>query len=269
MKKNNTVSSIHAVSINLEEDAKKILFHLTHIMEGKDARQASGAMLSMLNLARLSTAFMQKYCIDKDGINKYPHNRKVLDALIGSYDSFPVNYNEMIDLSPYKKLKIGYALTKSKSPKKRSGASPFSQYAEIIFLALREVVVEQSANREGGKLLAAVNASKEIRSNIYANKKYRQILLRGLSEEAISFKDKINATLMSCDPETLAPLADLYRAEDWAHVGKELLKKAYPKCEEIKSLAAAIGDGEVKYESQIRARIIERIGRAVLALARE
>jgi hypothetical protein len=159
MKKNDSASAIHAESIHLEDDAKKILFHLAHIMEGKDARQASGAMLSMLNLARLSTAFMQKYCIDKDGINKYPHNRIVLDALIGSYDSFPVNYNEMIDLSPYKKLKIGYGLTKSKSPKKRSGSSPFSQYAEIIFLALREVVVEQRAKRESGKLLAAVNFS--------------------------------------------------------------------------------------------------------------
>jgi len=266
MKKDNNTEIME-----LGHKAKKILFQIRGIARKKDKDLVPSfqAIDEILEIARITTAWLQLDCIDDDGIKNWPHLRFYLNERVMFADSFPINYNEMLDLLPYKKLKIGYGLTRSKNPKKRFGSSPFSQYAETIYLTLKEQVVEQRAILKGGEALSEFKESKRMRSEMYANEEYSRILLRGLSEEDLVFRTRFERIFLSFNSDDLKPLAYLCEPKDWAEAAKVFFKAAFPKCEEIKSLAAAIGDGEVKYESQIRARIVERIGRAVRVLAQE
>ena len=72
------------------------------------------------------------------------------------------------------------------------------------------------------------------------------------------------------DLEDLIKLAHFSKvtAKQWARISKAFFKQVFPNPLILDSLAKAARNPNLQYESQIRAQIVERIGRAVVAYAR-
>jgi hypothetical protein len=279
----------------LREVAKALMRRLEEISDGKDQELACSGLLWLWALAQDSTHQLNKRVFQKYYIENHAHLRAFLLEKIKSREFFPINFNEKIDMIPYRKLSIGYSLLESKNPKSRSGESAFSLYAKKLIKHLLYSVLKQKAIRDGvGSKSSKLFRSKYGRDPMiqvptafrWGDKSFpkldfgtipfrpfRSPHFRKPTKEEKDFTKRLKQVDVTADVnfKRLVELPEFSKtsAKKWAEASKDLFKKAYPKCEEIESLAMAIGDGEVKYESQIRARIIERIGRAVLALARE
>jgi len=279
----------------LREVAKALIRRLGEISDGKDQKLSCSGILWLWALAQDSTYQLNKRVFNKYFIENHAHLKAFLLEKIKSREFFPINFNEKIDMLPYRKLNIGYSLLESKNPKSRSGESVFSLYAKRLIKHLLHDVLKQKAIRVGvGSKSSRLFRSKyghdpmvQMPTAVRLGNKsipkldfgtipfrpFRSPHFRKPTKEEKDFSKRLKQVDITADNnfKRLVELPEFSKtsAKKWAEASKDLFKKAYPKCEEIESLAMAIGDGEVKYESQIRARIIERIGRAVLALARE
>lgn len=171
---------------------------------------------------------------------------------------WPVPFNEAMDLEPYRKLRIGHDLINSQAPNKRTGRTPFAYYAQI--LVQRIEFFRQEC--QSGEAKAAHEAQKR------------------RTEQLVSFVERLSGAnasvpwlaLHKFQPawlDELGQLPEFSKASEssWTDAAKRFFKEAIPAPEQIQDLAKAINDKEVTYESQLRARIVERVGRAVKALA--
>jgi hypothetical protein len=204
-----------------------------------------------------------------DSDKEFPHLQRYLRHRAANAETFPVLFNETVDLEPYRKLKIGYRrIADCKNPRKRSGASPFSPYALQLFRRIEYLRAEQIAIRQG--------TEQEFRESMQFYVAFDSVPTRGvraprnLPDEEFELRTKIHQAAPST-PGLLAELPPLTKASagQWAERAKELFLIAFPNPAKIASLRHAVRNPNIQYESEIRAQIVTRIGRAVVALARK
>lgn len=230
--------------------------------------QSLKAVDALWRIAEASSSMLRLLVLDPSSSTEFPHLQKYLRQRAPKAETFPILFNELVDLVPYRELQIGYLReTDAKNPKKRSGDSAFSPYALQLYRRLEYLRAEQRALRKG--------KAREFRksSHFYRlfdsvpNKAFRKH--RALTAEDFELRTKIHRAVPNdCGlVEQLPPLSKT-TAKQWASCAKALFKVAFPRPESISSLASSISDSDIVYESQIRSQIVERIGRAVVALAR-
>lgn len=212
--------------------------------------------------------FLRKIVTDDEVAREYPHLRQFVIRYAKRRKVFPILFSEMVDLAPYRKLEIGYLLKDSQNPKLRSGKSVFSPYALQIVRRLEFLRAEQLAKIEGveDRFRKSHDYSRYLRDSVpnRASKAHRD-----LSEEEFEMRLRIHsATPKDLDAVTKLPPLTKKTQKQWCVVSKAFFKQVFPKPEENSSLSNAISDSEIEHESQIRAQIVERVGRAVAALAR-
>mgnify|MGYP003337432924 CR=1 FL=1 len=183
-------------------------------------------------------------------------------------EGFPVFFNQRLSLEPYIQLKIGHEIpTACQNPSIRGGNSPFRPYAVELVRRLRVLRAEQRSglHQAGRATSKPTDLSKASETGRRTNRRKAR---KNLGDDA-----GLLTQIHDARPEDLTEIGDLpvferSSAKKWAACAKALFKIAFLKPESISSLASTINDGDVEYESQIRSRIVERIGRAVVALAR-
>jgi len=172
---------------------------------------------------------------------------------------WPVPFNEVAELTPYKSLRIGYDLIPPKSPRKRTGKTVFAYYARVLLerlLSLRD------------DCLSAPGATAD------ARKSEHQRFVSLVEELNTSAGPQSWVILQRHEPTWTSEIARLptfstSSAHEWKELAKRFFQEAIPNPEQILDLANEINDADVTYESQIKAQIVERVGRAVVALAPE
>lgn len=171
---------------------------------------------------------------------------------------WPVPFNEAMDLERYRKLRIGYDLIDSRAPNKRTGRTVFARYARILVQRIEFFRQELGTDEE-----KAAHEEKKRRT-----------------EQLVSFVERLSGPTASSpwlllhkhQPAWLDEIAQLpdfskTSARSWTDAAKRFFKEAILAPEQVLDLARAINDEDVTTEFQIRARIVERVGRAVKALA--
>jgi hypothetical protein len=193
-----------------------------------------------------------------------PVTRQFIEDLVSSQHHWPIPYNEVEELSRYDGLRIGYLAVPSRNPKKRTGATVFSEYALALVLKLRVLRAQHMLTLPD--LDSDLRSACELRVRAYAaqwsqgvpvkealKQPFRAIALYRPREDA-SF-----GRLPELSPETAA---------EWRSAAVQLLVEALPPANQLIALADQISDADVTTEAQIRARIHQRVGRAVIALAK-
>jgi hypothetical protein len=243
----------------------KFLLNLNENIE-KNKYAAVLAFNAYWDLTEKMVHELNKFVVDENIAQKHPWLNGWIKFFVQKRNFFPINYNELVDLSPYGKLKIGHRVLEKKSAKIRAGNSAFYPYAVHLVKRISELNFKQRQknNPEFAQSIA-----------LMTKLQLDRCLTIWSSDLQVEYKEKaLFNKIYTTEYNDIRALTELpffpdkESAKQWAKICKELFKKTFPKCEDIKSLAAAIGDGEVRYESQIRARIVERIGRAVISLAR-
>jgi hypothetical protein len=225
------------------------------------------AINRILGIGMSCTTLIHQVLRGKASSGEHPHLVKHLQERATNLPVFPILFSETVDLAPYRELKIGYCCWNSQNPKIRSGKSAFSPYAKHLVLRLSWIRSEQRA-RSKGQL-----------ENFRASEAYKcylefEIPRRGtqwfqnMSEEEVKMRERIHMA----QPENLEDVAKLPRfckasSKQWAQIAKNFFKTVFPNPLELSSLAKAAMNPNLDYESQMRAQIVERIGRAVVALA--
>ena len=215
-----------------------------------------------------SANFLRKIVTDDEVAREFPHLRQFVIHHAKRRKAFPVLFSEMVDLAPYRGLEIGYLLKESQNPKLRSGKSVFSPYALQITRRLEFLRAEQLAKIEGAedRFRKSRGYSSYLRDSVpnRASKTHRD-----LPEEEFEMRLRIHSAIPK-DLDAVTKLAPLTKktAKQWGVVSKAFFKQVFPKPEDLPSLSKAINDSDIEHESQIRAQIVERVGRAVAALAR-
>jgi hypothetical protein len=229
--------------------------------------EACEAVAALWRIAEASSWILRYILLDPDSAKEFPHLQKYLRQRAAKAKTFPVLFNEAVDLEPYRTLQIGYRnLADCKNPKKRSGTSPFSPYALQLFRRIEYLRAEQAAIRQGTEKEFRNATEFYVAFESVPNPAFRAH--RDLSVEEFELRTKIHRAV----PDNLAQLAGLppltkASARQWADCAKRLFQIAFPNPAKIASLSHAVRNPNNQYESQIRAQIVSRIGRAVLALA--
>ena len=236
--------------------------------EDEHRRAALIATQLIWELSDNCAEFLRKIVTDDEVAREYPHLRQFVIHHAKRRKVFPILFSEMVDLAPYRKLEIGYLLKESQNPKLRSGKSVFSPYALQIVRRLEFLRAEQLAKIKGAEdgFLKSRGYSTYLRDSVpnRASKTHRD-----LPEEEFEMRLRIHSAISEdLDAVTKLPPLTKKTAKQWGAVSKAFFKQVFPKPEDLPSLSKAINDSDIEHESQIRAQIVERVGRAVAALAR-
>jgi hypothetical protein len=237
--------------------------------EDKEAKRAATIATDLIWALSVDSAnFLRTVATDDEVAREYPHLRQFVSHYAKRRKVFPVLFSEMVDMAPYKRLEIGYLLKESQNPKLRSGKSVFSPYALQITRRLEFLRAEQLAKIEGAedRFRKSRGYLSYLRDSVpnRASKTHRD-----LPEEEFEMRLRIHSAIPK-DLDAVTKLAPLTKktAKQWGVVSKAFFKRVFPKPEDLHSLSKAINDSDIEHESQIRAQIVERVGRAVAALAR-
>jgi hypothetical protein len=229
--------------------------------------EACEAVDALWRIAEASSWMLRYILLDPDSAKEFPHLQKYLRQRAAKAKTFPVLFNEAVDLEPYRTLQIGYRnLADCKNPKKRSGTSPFSPYALQLFRRIDYLRAEQIAIRQG--TVHEFRESMQFYSAFDSVPTRRFRAHQNLPAEEFDLRSKIHRAV-PIRPALLAELPEMTKssARVWADRAKELFLIAFPDPAKIAPLRHAVRNPNIRYESEIRAQIVARIGRAVLALA--
>jgi len=257
----------------LRADGLRLISRLRTLARSKDETKEARITALMATdliwgLSVDSVDFLRKIVTDAEVGKEFRHLRSFLSHHAPRRKEFPILFNELVDLAPYRGLQIGYLLKESKNPKLRGGKSAFSPYALQLVRRLEFLAAEQKAMRLGRiEVFHKSLAYRRYQLDSVPNRTSK--LHRDLSEEEFSMRKLIHSAAPE-DIELLAGIPPLAKAtkDQWMRLSKAFFKKVFPKPEELTSLSISINDSDIIHESQIRAQIVVRIGRAVGALAR-
>jgi hypothetical protein len=267
------IPPLHAELEQLRADGIRLLRRLLAIARSNatsEDEQAASLFATelLLGLSADSAKFLRTLVADDEAAKAFPQLCRHVRRIAPRRREFPILFNELSDLTPYRRLAIGYLLRESKNPKLRGGKSPFSPYALQIVRRLEYLRAEQLAIRDGRMdRFRAAPAWRRYQHDSVPNRSFRSH--RDLSDEEFLLRHRIHSSTPD-DAQSLTKLPILSKAtaKQWKTIAKAFFKKAFPKPEEIPSLSNAINDSDIEYESQIRSQIVERVGKAVVALAR-
>lgn len=183
-------------------------------------------------------------------------------------ENWPILYNEVADLRPYRSLKIGHQLLQTKNPKKRGAGSGL-----FAFLA-KELI----ARLETLWLMALMGpnfdptARDKLILPLAENHQRRNLSTAGSDLPQKTLAD-FHQRIASHTPtwvDSLKTLGD-FNAEtsgEWKKHGQKLFREVFPRPEKIPELRRLILDAEAqKYDSVIRTRIVFRVGKAIASAA--
>lgn len=266
-------TKIRAELAQIDQDFQRLLDRLSAMAMSEDpARVARIASVKstqlILEFATASTWFLRRIITHPEISEKHSHVLSYLRDQAATYPTFPILFHEKMDLSPYENLQIGYRSRHSNDPRVRSGNSAFSPYACQLIRRLEWVRIEQKAIREGKwERLIASGPYQFYQGMSIPDRSYGWC--KNMSEEEFHMLTRIHAE----QPDDLEDLVNLdpfskVTAKQWARIAKTFFKQVFPNPLKLKSLAKAARNPNLQYESQIRAQIVQRIGRAVVAYAR-
>jgi hypothetical protein len=260
------IESLRAVGLRLIQRLRGIARSKSDEDERRRAALIATDMIWALSVD--CAEFLRKIVTVDEVAREFPHLRQFVIHHAKRRKVFPILFSELVDLTPYRKLEIGYLLKESQNPKLRSGKSVFSPYALQITRRLEFLRAEQLAKIKGteDRFRKSPGYSSYLRDSVpnRASKTHRD-----LPEEEFEMRLRIHSAIPK-HLDAVAKLAPLTKktAKQWGVVSKAFFKQVFPKPEDIPSLSKAINDSDIEHESQIRAQIVERVGRAVAALAR-
>ena len=225
-----------------------------------DGHQRHEALVQLLRIA-LHAARNLNGVVDPD--SKDPVTRQFIEDLVSSQHHWPIPYNQVEDLSRYDGLRIGYLAVPSRNPKKRTGATVFSEYALALVLKLRVLRAERLLTLPD--LDPSLRTACELRVNFYVAQWSQGPAVKNALEKPFH----AIALHRPREDANFGRLPEFSRdtAEVWRVAAVQLLVDALPPANQLAALAEQISDADVTTEGQIRARIHQRVGRAVLALA--
>lgn len=229
-----------------------------------DQENETQCAISLLRIALAATTALNEHLLSEGKASSA--TRDHLAQIAAQLPEWPITYNELSDLSPFNALKIGYRDIPPKDPKARTGKTIFSQFASEVVKRMDFIRKTDTAKRLGQRW-------RDYRKWEALKAKYdaQYDWARGMSsdERLKNPLAAIHVCKVQCTPE-IESLGEFEKAngDAWRRVGEEFFKEVFPQCHRIDSLAKEINDADVTLDSQIRAKIILRVGRAIAALAR-
>ncbi len=216
-------------------------------------------LLQLLEVAREATSRLNGVIAVEGGNAEV---RGFVEETIPLQHDWPILFNQMEDLRRYERLRIGYFATPSRNPKKRSGNTVFSNYALALILKIRALRAEGLLHLGSTPSRATPALEQRIHNYIDLCKMWNSSDPSAAHYLAISKLRPTSLAAFGALPEF-----SKRTAQEWRSTALNVLSQAIPRINEITELASQINDGDVVSEGQIRARITQRIGRAVVALA--
>ena len=182
----------------------------------------------------------------------------------------PVLYDDHFDIKEFRKFRVGHEMVPSKNPRKRSNPKEdaFARYA----LNLYQRIISYQSRYNPLEIVFREDSEN-----------YFQFENRDHAQEIVGYYDLVRERrktkrytnrLRKTTPEWVytigqLPYFDAECAEVWRKNCQELFQHTFPKSDLIDELAGLISYPYNQSAAQIQARIIDRIGRAVLSMARK
>ena len=246
----------------LREILSSITGYSNDITFGCEYGERTASALALLEIASHATAQLERvFQTARKVPAEFDDVTELFCEVAPGLAFWPVPFNEVMDFKPYKALGIGYARLDSKSPRKRTGATVFAYYARLLVQRI-EFLRQECGIGEGASPSAEHDACN----------RWNQLVIPFIEKLSSASAPPPLLLIQKYRPAWLGELGQLpdfskASAPLWTAVAKRFFGEAIPAPEQVDDLAKAINDADVTYDSEIRARIVERVGRAVKALA--
>ena len=214
------------------------------------------ACKEILNIALLATSAL------KEITEEMPWEYHEITPTVPAW---PVLYGKGFDAAHYDSLKIGHQLLASKNPDKRVDNGLFNFFGRALVSRLYIL----SIRAHFGESTESVDKFTERINLTHSAQATEELDAKFAKEHIIELQKKIAAYTPEW-AETTKTLEDFNEntAENWRKLGSKLFKEVVRNPEQVPELRKLIGDDDAKgQDSVIRARIVARVGRAIISIS--